>query len=60
MISIVDNNRAALIDPVGTRVVRVILLIRIEFMLTVLQWSGWIIQQYNSASVAMGALGKEL
>ncbi|KAL0948807.1 hypothetical protein HGRIS_008935 [Hohenbuehelia grisea] len=23
-------------------------------------WSGWIIQQYNSASVAMGALGKEL
>ena len=24
------------------------------------QWSGWIIQQYNSGSVAMGALGKEL
>lgn len=24
------------------------------------QWSGWVIQQYNSASVAMGALGKEL
>ncbi|KZV85364.1 OPT superfamily oligopeptide transporter [Exidia glandulosa HHB12029] len=23
-------------------------------------WSGWVIQQYNSASVAMGALGKEL
>ncbi|KAI0070550.1 OPT oligopeptide transporter [Panus rudis PR-1116 ss-1] len=23
-------------------------------------WSGWIIQQYNSASVAMGALGTEL
>ncbi|KAJ3474399.1 hypothetical protein NLI96_g12479 [Meripilus lineatus] len=23
-------------------------------------WSGWIIQQYNSASVAMGALGKDL
>lgn len=23
-------------------------------------WSGWIIQSYNSASVAMGALGKEL
>ncbi|KAJ7650709.1 OPT oligopeptide transporter protein-domain-containing protein [Roridomyces roridus] len=23
-------------------------------------WSGWIIQQYNSASIAMGALGKEL
>ncbi|EKM51095.1 uncharacterized protein PHACADRAFT_263059 [Phanerochaete carnosa HHB-10118-sp] len=23
-------------------------------------WSGWIVQQYNSASVAMGALGKEL
>ncbi|ETW80571.1 oligopeptide transporter [Heterobasidion irregulare TC 32-1] len=23
-------------------------------------WSGWIIQQYNSSSVAMGALGKEL
>ncbi|KAF8962606.1 OPT oligopeptide transporter [Flammula alnicola] len=23
-------------------------------------WSGWIIQQYNSASVAMGAFGKEL
>ena len=60
MISIVDNNRAALIDPVGTRVVRVILLIRTEFMLTVLQWSGWIIQGYNSSSVAMGALGKEL
>ncbi|KAI0945261.1 hypothetical protein AcW1_001521 [Taiwanofungus camphoratus] len=43
MISIVDNNRAVLLDPVGTRV-----------------WSGWIIQGYNSASVAMGALGKEL
>lgn len=26
----------------------------------ILQWSGWIVQQYNSASVAMGALGKEL
>lgn len=23
-------------------------------------WSGWIIQSYNSASIAMGALGKEL
>jgi hypothetical protein len=23
-------------------------------------WSGWIIQSYNSASVALGALGKEL
>ncbi|KAF7307796.1 OPT oligopeptide transporter [Mycena kentingensis (nom. inval.)] len=23
-------------------------------------WSGWIVQQYNSASIAMGALGKEL
>jgi len=23
-------------------------------------WSGWIIQQYNSASIALGALGKEL
>ncbi|KAM5530628.1 hypothetical protein V8D89_015697 [Ganoderma adspersum] len=43
MISIVNNNRAALIDPVGTRV-----------------WSGWIIQGYNSSSVAMGAFGKEL
>ncbi|CDO73896.1 hypothetical protein BN946_scf185016.g53 [Trametes cinnabarina] len=43
MISIIKNNRAALIDPVGTRV-----------------WSGWIIQSYNSSSVAMGALGKEL
>ncbi|TBU24331.1 OPT oligopeptide transporter [Dichomitus squalens] len=43
MNSIVTNNRAALIDPVGTRV-----------------WSGWIIQSYNSSSVAMGALGKEL
>ncbi|KAI0305716.1 OPT oligopeptide transporter [Multifurca ochricompacta] len=43
MISIVTNNRAALRDPVGTRV-----------------WSGWIIQQYNSASIAMGALGTEL
>ncbi|KZT33595.1 OPT superfamily oligopeptide transporter [Sistotremastrum suecicum HHB10207 ss-3] len=43
MISIVDNNRAVLQDPIGTRV-----------------WSGWIIQQYNSNSVAMGALVKEL
>lgn len=43
MITIVNNNREVLLDPVGTRV-----------------WSGWIIQQYNSASVAMGALGKEL
>jgi hypothetical protein len=24
------------------------------------QWSGWIIQQYNSGAIAMGALGKEL
>ncbi|KAJ7284604.1 OPT oligopeptide transporter protein-domain-containing protein [Mycena rebaudengoi] len=23
-------------------------------------WSGWIVQQYNSASIAMGALGKDL
>lgn len=23
-------------------------------------WSGWVVQQYNSASIAMGALGKEL
>ncbi|PPQ78625.1 hypothetical protein CVT25_010589 [Psilocybe cyanescens] len=23
-------------------------------------WSGWVVQQYNSASVAMGAFGKEL
>ncbi|PCH45026.1 OPT oligopeptide transporter [Wolfiporia cocos MD-104 SS10] len=43
MISIVDNNREVLKDPVGTRI-----------------WSGWIIQSYNSSSVAMGALGKEL
>lgn len=43
MITIVNNNREVLLDPVGTRV-----------------WSGWIVQQYNSASVAMGALGKEL
>ncbi|KAI1798399.1 OPT oligopeptide transporter, partial [Ganoderma leucocontextum] len=43
MITIVNNNRAALIDPVGTRV-----------------WSGWIIQGYNSSSVALGAFGKEL
>ncbi|CCM00442.1 uncharacterized protein FIBRA_02474 [Fibroporia radiculosa] len=43
MISIVDNNRAVLQNPVGTRI-----------------WSGWIIQSYNSASVAMGALGEEL
>ncbi|KAH8083293.1 OPT oligopeptide transporter [Cristinia sonorae] len=43
MITIINNNREVLLDPVGTRV-----------------WSGWIIQQYNSASVAMGALGKEL
>lgn len=43
MISIVNNNREALIDPIGTRI-----------------WSGWIIQGYNSSSVAMGALGKEL
>ncbi|KAL4253651.1 oligopeptide OPT transporter family protein [Abortiporus biennis] len=43
MVSIVNNNREVLLDPVGTRV-----------------WSGWIIQQYNSASVAMGALGKDL
>jgi len=43
MITIVNNNRAVLQDPVGTRV-----------------WSGWIIQQYNSNSVAMGALVKEL
>ncbi|KAI9058031.1 OPT oligopeptide transporter [Trametes sanguinea] len=43
MISIVKNNREALIDPLGTRI-----------------WSGWIIQGYNSSSVAMGALGKEL
>ncbi|THH26497.1 hypothetical protein EUX98_g7691 [Antrodiella citrinella] len=43
MITIVANNRAVLLDPVGTRV-----------------WSGWIVQQYNSGSVAMGALGKEL
>ncbi|KJA17574.1 hypothetical protein HYPSUDRAFT_206043 [Hypholoma sublateritium FD-334 SS-4] len=40
---IVNNNRAVLQDPIGTRV-----------------WSGWIIQQYNSASVAMGAFGKDL
>ncbi|KAF8491247.1 OPT oligopeptide transporter [Gautieria morchelliformis] len=43
MISIVDNNRAILQDPVGNRV-----------------WSGWIIQQLNSNSIAMGALVKEL
>ncbi|OCH87078.1 OPT oligopeptide transporter [Obba rivulosa] len=43
MITIVDNNRAALLDPVGTRI-----------------WSGWVIQGYNSSSVAMGALGREL
>lgn len=43
MATIVSNNRAALIDPIGTRV-----------------WSGWIIQSYNSNSVALGALGKEL
>ncbi|KAI0674129.1 OPT oligopeptide transporter [Trametes maxima] len=43
MISIVKNNREALIDPIGSRI-----------------WSGWIIQQYNSSSVALGALGKEL
>ncbi|KAI0330064.1 OPT oligopeptide transporter [Cubamyces sp. BRFM 1775] len=43
MVSIVSNNREALIDPIGTRI-----------------WSGWIIQGYNSSSVAMGALGKEL
>ncbi|KAH9855640.1 OPT oligopeptide transporter [Lenzites betulinus] len=43
MISIVNNNREALIDPIGTRI-----------------WSGWIIQGYNSSSIAMGALGKEL
>ncbi|KAF8814983.1 OPT superfamily oligopeptide transporter [Phlegmacium glaucopus] len=40
---IVNHNRAALKDPVGTRI-----------------WSGWIIQQYNSASVAMGVFGKDL
>ncbi|KAH9946487.1 OPT oligopeptide transporter protein-domain-containing protein [Amylocystis lapponica] len=43
MISIVNANRAVLLDPLGTRV-----------------WSGWIIQGYNSSSVALGALGKEL
>ncbi|KAI0819456.1 OPT oligopeptide transporter [Trametes gibbosa] len=43
MISIVNNNREALIDPIGTRI-----------------WSGWIIQGYNSSSIAMGALGREL
>ncbi|KAF8578774.1 OPT superfamily oligopeptide transporter [Ramaria rubella] len=43
MISIVDNNRAILQDPVGNRV-----------------WSGWVIQQLNSNSIAMGALVKEL
>ncbi|KAJ7086088.1 OPT oligopeptide transporter [Mycena belliarum] len=43
MRTIVANNRAALVDPIGTRL-----------------WSGWIVQQYNSASIAMGALGKEL
>ncbi|GBE87677.1 predicted protein [Sparassis crispa] len=43
MISIVNANRAALLNPLGTRV-----------------WSGWNIQSVNSASVAMGALGKEL
>ncbi|KAI0764766.1 OPT oligopeptide transporter [Fomes fomentarius] len=43
MHTIVNNNREALIDPVGTRV-----------------WSGWIIQSYNSSSVAMGAFGREL
>ncbi|KAJ7470934.1 OPT oligopeptide transporter [Mycena latifolia] len=43
METIVTNNRAALIDPIGTRL-----------------WTGWITQQYNSASIAMGALGKEL
>jgi hypothetical protein len=24
------------------------------------QWSGWIIQQYNSGAIAMGALGEQL
>ncbi|CAK5277553.1 unnamed protein product [Mycena citricolor] len=43
MITIVNNNRAVLKDPIGTRL-----------------WSGWIVQQYNSASIAMGALAKEL
>ncbi|KAF7365019.1 Oligopeptide transporter [Mycena venus] len=53
MKTIVANNRAILKDPIGSRL-----------------WSGWIVQQYNSAyfvlivpepaSIAMGALGKEL
>ncbi|KAJ7510418.1 OPT oligopeptide transporter [Mycena galericulata] len=43
MKTIVNNNRAILQNPIGSRL-----------------WSGWIVQQYNSASVAMGALGKEL
>ncbi|KAJ7796192.1 OPT superfamily oligopeptide transporter [Mycena olivaceomarginata] len=44
MKTIVSNNRAILVDPIGSRL-----------------WSGWIVQQYNSgASIAMGALGKEL
>ena len=43
MHTIVNANREALIDPVGTRI-----------------WSGWVIQSYNSSSIAMGALGQEL
>lgn len=43
MRTIVSNNRAILLDPVGSRI-----------------WSGWIIQQYNSAAVAMGVFGYDL
>ena len=61
MVSIVTNNREVLLDPVGTRVVRFTAFTLMTSLAYVfIQWSGWIIQQYNSASVAMGALGKEL
>lgn len=60
MITIVNNNREVLLDPVGTRVVRVHDTNTNIPLNGLPQWSGWIVQQYNSASVAMGALGKEL
>jgi hypothetical protein len=59
MQSIVDNNRAALLDPVGTRVVRIQFLNR-PTQLTRMQWSGWVVQQYNSGAIAMGAFGEDL
>jgi hypothetical protein len=63
MKTIVTNNRAVLQDPTGTRIV----CFPVDWFRTncadaccALQWSGWIIQQYNSAAIAMGALGQEL